>query len=230
MWKIKKIKVLTILSLSALCLGILISTQLFNTDKKEEPVSYYKGLPVSDIRASFVYDMSTPAKAIGAADYVFVAKIDSIVRTEYRNPVEIEVVADGSKTKIVSEPYTIYNVKVIKNIKGNLNTSGNIEVQQMGGISKKKSEYFFLEDTRLLKIGEYYLLLAVVPFENGELEINRVDTIVDLKQSYAKLDMDEIKNSIKANSTVSAYIKASAEQVVPNYKENYITKYDASKK
>lgn len=225
----KKFKILTILSLSALCLGTLISTQLFNTNTKEASVSYYNGLPVSDIHASFAYDMSTPEKAIGAADYVFIAKIDKIVRTEYRNPVEIEIAADKSKTKIVSEPYTIYSVRVIKNIKGSLNTFENIEVQQLGGISESENEYFFLEDTKLLKVGEAYLLLAFVPFENGSLEINSADTIVNLKQSYTKLGVDEVKNSIDTDSAVFSYEKASAKQVIPNYKENYVSKYDSAK-
>ncbi len=43
-----------------------------------------------------MYDMSTPEKAVGAVDYVFVAKINSIKKTLY----------------IDYEPYTVYNITI----------------------------------------------------------------------------------------------------------------------
>lgn len=43
-----------------------------------------------------MYDMSTPEKAVGAVDYVFVAKINSIKKTLYSD----------------YEPYTVYNITI----------------------------------------------------------------------------------------------------------------------
>ena len=44
----------------------------------------YKELPRIESEVSYAYDTRSPEKAIGVADYVFIAKINGILRTEYR--------------------------------------------------------------------------------------------------------------------------------------------------
>ena len=57
-----------------------------------------------------MYDTSTPERAVGISDYVFVAKIDGIARTEYRNPTTVETGLSSSETR--TTPYTVYNIEV----------------------------------------------------------------------------------------------------------------------
>lgn len=205
--------ILTITSLS-ITMVILVNKEKLNTTE----TTYYNGLPIYYNHASYAYDTSTPEKAIGASDYTFVAKVNGIIRTEYRNPVEMEVNKDGTKTQIVSDPYTIYDVTVIKNIKGNLITTQNIEVEQIGGITQDGKSYVFLEDTKLLTIGDYYILLAFVPFEKGTLQINNPDTILSLG-TITELDTTKaIDTIISANS--SSEIKSKTDSVIENVKVN----------
>lgn len=74
-------------------------------------------MPIYTTSAMWVYDGSTPEKAMGISDYAFVAKVDKILRTEYKNPVEIEITANGEKKEMVYDPYTVYEITVIENIK-----------------------------------------------------------------------------------------------------------------
>lgn len=57
-------------------------------------------LPINYTSAMWMYDTSTPEKAMGISAYAFVARVNKILRTEYKNPVEVEITADGKKTKL----------------------------------------------------------------------------------------------------------------------------------
>ncbi len=77
----RKLLIIIILLLSTI---ILVKSNV----NKEIKVNYH---PVLNM-----YDMSTPEKAVGAVDYVFVAKINSIKKTIYSD----------------YEPYTVYNITI----------------------------------------------------------------------------------------------------------------------
>lgn len=77
----------------------------------------------------WAYDTSTPEKAIECNDYVFVAKINKLLRTEYRNHGEIKTGLFRKETE--STPFTIYELEVLENIKGELDTTKPIELAQM---------------------------------------------------------------------------------------------------
>ena len=144
-----------------------------------------------------MYDMSTPEKAVGSVDYVFVAKINSIKETLYSD----------------SEPYTVYNITVLENIKGNLST--DITLTQMGGISKNKKEYILPSDTELLTEGKTYLILAYVPEQNGDLQINSKYNYIELKDNKDEL--------------ITRYQQAYENEEVPEQKkDSFISKYDNS--
>lgn len=174
-------------------------------------------IPTFYSHATYAYDLSSPEKAVGAVDYVFVGKVNSIKRTEYRDPVEIETVADGSKVKVVSEPYTVYNMSVIKNIKGNLKE--DVEIVQKGGIAKDEDSYILFEETSLLEKGKYYIILAYAVSENGELQINS-------KYTYVKIDIDS-EEEINDEEIVKKYIDAYKKQEVPSDKrDNFKSAFD----
>jgi len=235
--KIKKIKIILflfiVLTIILITTMITINSNKSNTEiaynnKSNIETDYYKGLPV-EYRSGSYLDVSTPKKAIGASEYVFIAKINSILRTEYRYPTEI---ADGLRTKTVSDPYTIYSVTVIENIKGNLIKTIDIEVEQMGGMAEDNKSYSFLEDTGLLNIGEYYILLACVPFEKELAEINipgtfiplgkitESDTLEIITDIARAEDISIIKNIIN-NSLETSKADSEIIQKVSEYTEAY---------
>lgn len=146
---------------------------------------YYNGLPVYYI-SGFYENLGEPESAIGATDYTFIAKINAVKRTEY------------DKERI---PFTIYNVAVIENIKGELIKTRDIEIRQMGGINKYHKSYTFLNVTReLLNTSEYYILLVRVSNEKGTLTLNPINTIIPLGQIENEETINAIGTIISCNS------------------------------
>ena len=171
----------------------------------------YKNLTINYIQPCYAYDISTPEKAIGLADYAFIGKVNKILRTEYRHPTQTVI---NGEIKTVSSPYTIYEVSVIKNIEGTLVTNETIEIAQKGGLEQNQLSYSFFERMGLLNIGEYYIILAFAQpdgsllFDNPEFEI--------------PLETD----STPAN-VINKYIKASQEQVnIANKEKSKSRLYD----
>ena len=130
-----------------------VSTIVLKKDSNETLPTYYT-------HAIYASDTSMPENAIADSAYAFIAKINSISRTEYRDPVQVETSADGSQTKTVYNPYTIYNISVVDNLKGNLVTNQDIELEQMGGISSKGDAYmsFVISRWAVTNINIYFWL------------------------------------------------------------------------
>lgn len=190
----KKIKIILVIIL-VLEVGVIMLNKINQS---------FEHLPVEKIKGSMVYDMSTKEKSIGAVDNVFVAKINNIVKTVYD---ENDI------------PSTIYEIEVIENIKGNLPSNKTIELTQKGGLNKNKKSYTFYENAYLLEEGQEYIILAFVPFNNGDLVIHNEHT-------YIKLDNNSIskKNSI---NIVDQYKEAYNNQIIPSSKvDNFKSKYE----
>ena len=132
----------------------------------------------------YMYDTSTPERAVGISDYVFVAKIDGIARTEYRNPTTVETGLSSSETR--TTPYTVYNIEVVKNIKGELITSESIEYMQYGGINEDGETYTFMEGTGLLETGKYYILMADTFGGDGG--------IIEVTEPNRRILLDDVEN------------------------------------
>lgn len=156
------------------------------------------------IKGSLAYDMSTPSKAIGAVDNVFTAKIGRILETKY----------DANEM-----PITIYEIEVLENIKGKLPTNIKIQLHQMGGIRKDNKNYVFFENTNLLEKDEEYLILAFVPFEEGNLVINN-------KYTYIKLSNNSQTKNV-TNNIIDDYKEAYKKEEIPSDKMNsFKSKYE----
>ena len=110
-----------------------------NKSYSKENIDYIGGLPVDYAHAIYAYDTSTPENTAMASKYIFIAKVNKVLRTEYWNPVEVEV--DENTTTTLYDPFTVYSIDVIKNIKGELITSESIELMQYGGINKEGDSY-----------------------------------------------------------------------------------------
>lgn len=195
---------------------VIVGIGLFVKDKKPSQsfTRTFNGLPVYENSGIMAYNMSNIYEAVGAVDYVFVAKINHIDRNEYRNSMEVEENASGTLKKEITDPYTVYNVEVIENIKSHLNVGEDIEIVQNGGLNKDKKSYSFFDGGSLLEEGKYYVILAFVPFPNGELlihnkytyeEINKNDTIDTSIAKYKDAYENEIVPASKIESNLSLY-------------------------
>lgn len=172
---------------------------IFIALQKNENILYYDGLPVNYVHSSYAYDTSTPNKAVAISKYVFIAKINSILRTDYFNPIEVK---DFLFKKTIYDPYTVYNVDVIYNLKGEL--INNVELMHYGGINKDKKSYTFSSlnnDFKFLNTGEYYIILAAASYFNNSLDI-----IAPYENSIIPLGNidDDVMNDILNNKEVDA--------------------------
>ncbi len=77
-------------------LTIPIFTIIF-FNNKEDNIKTYKGLPVTYENASYRYDTTDPKIAVGVSDYVYIAKVNKILKTDYRNPIEVSEGLIGKK-------------------------------------------------------------------------------------------------------------------------------------
>ena len=153
----------------------------------------YKDLPRIESEVGYAYDTGSPEKAIGVADYVFIAKINGILRTEYR-----------FNTK---EPYTVYSATVIENIKGEIIKDKNIEIFIHGGLNSDKKSYTIFGGIEFLNVGEYYILLPYTA-SDGRLGISNTTSIVELGKSIGS-----------SNSTVERYKEAAKSPIAPEGKK-----------
>ena len=163
-----------------------------------------KDLPIYYSHAAYMYDTSTPEKAIGISENVIVARIDRVKDTVYKHPIEI---VKDNKTKIVYTPYTIYEITVIENIKGSIKVNEKIDFMQYGGLNYDKKSYTLLDDSPLLTVGNYYILMPSWWEENSEriLEVSEKTRMIDLGQTL----------STSAYNTLDRYRVAYTNQYVP---------------
>lgn len=223
----KKYLIIAIAIIACAILGILIAVYTSGSKNKNNNTQqeFYNGLPIMKTETMLMYDTSTPEKAIGASDYVFVAKVNQILRTEYKNYVTREVGLFQKET--VGTPYTIYSIDVIKNIKGELITTEPIEFMQCGGINEDGKSYTFINGSRLLEAGKYYLIMAETWGGDGGM--------IEMAESNRIIELEENVNNITANETnlIELYEEAYKNQIVPtddegNQRTSYKSKYDVN--
>ena len=222
----KKNKIFFVILAIVLVLAIVIVTimQLYYKKSIEQSnLELYNGLPVNISRATYMYDTSTPEKAVGISDYVFVAKINEITRTEHRNPITVETGLFSSKT--ITTPYTFYSIEVIKNIKGELITSEPIEYMQYGGLNEDGKSYTFMEGTELLETGKYYIIMADTFGEDGG-DIN----VTEPNRRILLEDVNNIED-VENSELVKRYEEAYKNEIIPegfDTNDRYTSKYDVN--
>lgn len=113
---------------------------------------YYRGVPVTGmINVSWVDIPKDYNEKIEFSECAFIGKVKKIKETIYRNGVWINPFI------ISYDPYTIYEVEIIENIKGSNEINSSVEIMQMGGINKfNKSASLVngiirLEDSKIYK-------------------------------------------------------------------------------
>ena len=179
---------------------------------------------IPQVTELYSYNTSIPEHAVGISDYVFVAKVNGIARTDYIDTGTVELSTTGNKE--IESPYTVYNIEVVKNIKGELITSEPIEYMQYGGVNEDGETYTFMEGTGLLETGKYYILLVNTFREDGgTLETSDQNRIILL---------DDVENDedLENSELVKKYEEAYKNEVIPEgfEEDRYISKYDVNYK
>ena len=151
--KKNKIKI----SLFSVVLALLSAAFVLHNSFDKVGDANIKDLPISYLHADFLVDTEEPREVVGAADYYFVAKVDEVVDTTYRDPVTIET-EDGYKE--VADPYTNYKVTIIENIKGKLQNDVSIDIVKAGGVAQDGKSVILFENDALLEVGEIYIITA----------------------------------------------------------------------
>ena len=121
----------------------------------QKKTSEKKDLPIERIAGSYYVDIYDPVALTSSADYAFVGNVVKNNGCEYE---------DGER------PYTNYDIRVIKNLKGELRTDIDIPITKRGGISVDGSCYEVYEDDFLPKEGDVCIFTAYGT-EEGELAV-----------------------------------------------------------
>lgn len=168
--KNKAIKFFAIFSLCVLCLGWYTMRQI------SSDVPTAKGLPIDYLLGNFVVDVNNPYEVVGFADYYFLAKVDKVVATSYRD----------------EEPYTDYSVEVLRNIKGILPENEPILLTKAGGISQDGKSVVLYEDDMMLESGKTYAITASVQ-KDGTLLVSGPNSCEVIENTVNTIDsgMDE---------------------------------------
>lgn len=180
---------------------------------------------IPQVTELYSYNTSIPEHAVGISDYVFVAKVNGIARTDYIDTGTVELSTTGNKE--IESPYTVYNIEVVKNIKGELITSEPIEYMQYGGINEDGKGYTYIPETDFLESGKYYLLLVnTFRADGGILETSDKNRII-------LLDDVESDEDVENTELVKKYEEAYKNEYIPEGAEDetrHISKYDVNYK
>lgn len=101
-------------------------------------------------------DTDDKRAVVGFMDHTFAGAVEKQLRTEQR-----------PKGDPHPMPYTIYNIKVLKNIKGELSTTESITVAKYGGLMKNKKVIQLSEGDALLEVGKVYIFNMYVTDDGG---------------------------------------------------------------
>lgn len=208
-----------------LSLSLLLSLSFFIAGCSNSlSASELKKLPVSHLEGSFAINVDNPKETVGDADYVFLARVDQLVDTEYRYPVTIET-ANG--TKEVTSPYTNYKVTVLKNIKGNLQTNTSMPITKSGGVDEDNASVILYEDDNLPVVKKIYVFLAYTQ-EDGTLLISGPNSNILVGNSDKTETISNLPSALKTSKIVSLYEDSTIKQIVKERKR-FVSKYNANK-
>jgi hypothetical protein len=176
-----------------------------------------RNLPVSFASAEYAFDVTDPRTVAGEMDYIFVGEVLRAVSTDYTGFADI--------------PYTTYEVRVLKNIKGELVTDV-IKVQKIGGLSKDQKTYILRENDFLPVPGEIYLFNTLTN-NDGLPQMSSENSNIKLDVSSSKgtdgQDLDSLLKEIEATKEYRTYREALDNPIKVTTREKVISIYDATR-
>lgn len=153
-------------------------------------------------RASFVIDESDIVAVTTYASYVFVADVVKYDKTEY--------LTDDADT-----PITYYNVRVRKNLKGNLRDDEDIVLKKAGGLRRGTDTFLVCEGDILPEPGKTYVFAAVIL--EDDLYCPMPNMVAEVE------DCSKLENSVIIQNYIDACGKEAPDVINGN---NYRSKYD----
>lgn len=210
-------KALMIILSVVVLLGAMIGGNKIHINSKQNAISstvYEIKKPFSDYElkeeiACYLFDTSNIYQLTGYVDYVFVANIEELIGTTYR---DVYCYPDGS---VSASPFTNYKIKVLYNIKGNLDVNSSIPVSKYGGVNyDQKSISCSVSD--LPEVGKTYVLFGYAD-ENGEIYLEPSSNVI----------IDDFDISNPTQGGIATYIKAYENEDLSVTREpRYISKYE----
>lgn len=169
----------------------------------QKKTSEEKDLPIERIAGSYYVDIYDPVALTSSADYAFVGNVVKNNGCEYE---------DGER------PYTNYDIRVIKNLKGELRTDIDIPITKRGGISVDGSCYEVYEDDFLPKEGDVCIFTAYGT-EEGELAVIGANStlLLEVPEDFiSSIESDEkyIEEVLEKDEEYRTYVDAS-ENLLP---------------
>lgn len=176
MKKIIRCMFICILTIAILCCCIrkINVASIIGTDK----------MKIETCQASFVYNEDNLNQLTAYNKYVFVGKVESYKRTEYFDKKD-------SRSSV-----TVYSVKVLENIKGELNTSDEIIVEKIGGLIRGSDTFIMYANDVLPAVGNTYVFVASVT--EGELICSAPNTVAQLDSDSNYSESEVYKKYVDA--------------------------------
>lgn len=150
------------------------------------------GYPIETIGGTYSIDVTDLQQVVGDSDYVIVAEVKDYVDTSY---------------SVTGLPLTEYSIKVVENIKGNLDMTTEISLIKEGGINEKQSAFIVYEDDFLPQIGKTYIFCLYGQSSGairacGKNYTLKIENSSDYKTEQNYLDiLDAYENEIVSERT-----------------------------
>lgn len=174
-------------------------TKELSTSKTYDSFALSSQVPIIYDEASFMVNVDNPEEIVSWGDYVFVAKVESELRTEYTD------IYENDNGSITGKPYTVYSITVIDNIKGKLKKNVEIEFFKHGGVNYDGKSISLLDGDKLLECGKYYILVAAAESDgrlgqgipNAAIELDAEDKHDIVSNAEYKKFKKYVKNEVK---------------------------------
>lgn len=160
------------------CSMLLVIVICFTGCSKKSDLA---NLSTEYVSASYVVNMDEPEEVVGLCNNVFVGYIEEMIDTYYD----------------LALPLTRYNVRVIKDIKGDLPTDTTVQVNKEGGISEDGSYYILFEDDFLPDEGGCYIFNVLARKEDNSYTASGVNTVISIND----IDIQNLTNDTNSNKS-----------------------------
>lgn len=105
----------------------------------------------------YMINLEDPASVVGAADYVFSARVRTDDGVQFAEKTTVETSTGPVQ---IDTPISHYTVQVERNIKSKLRTDEQIPVQKLGGYSPELNKVFLEDGDLLPQVGESYIFIV----------------------------------------------------------------------
>ncbi|MDO5100191.1 MAG: cell surface protein [Eubacteriales bacterium] len=207
--------------------GSLIACNSQGTVKKEDVKIY-------PIEAKFAIDVYSYPEQAGAADYVCIGEVvEELETTNALSEEQIEELKKGLEdtSKVFFDPESHCMIRVIENLKGELDQSKPIRIDKTGGIHPDGIEGSMFEDDIIPKLGEQYVFFIWVQ-EDGTNSVSGPNSNIPLNSDdmgRASTMSDRVRTTDR--EVVLEKVREAVEnQVVPSWKtEIFLSNDDVGK-